>query len=884
MAIGEKISFKGQTATVRFVGKTQFSPGNWVGLELETPSGKNDGSIQGVQYFKCTRDGNYGVFVRPTLLDKTSLAVPIDTLAAGDDLLTANTLAANSNKTGANIGSLAPNDVASDSFDVKAASHIAGSRSGTVGAVSTPNIVSVVHRLQQKLQNAQNENRNLRESTDLITRKLEITKNDLQKTELLLEAATVESEYLKDENDSLAKRLDQILKVYEDLSVDYALLKEELEIYKELEDAVRLQPLLEEHVSIEDFSVLMQLNKRLELANTSLQELMVTKENQFNSDIDCLKNELAQATRSVVSQEKTLNQLKLAEASIKHLQDQLEMSMELVSIVEHLTNENEALNLKITDLEFQVDQLSELNEIERALEDEHLKREKELRDNLALLDKELKLEKKSVADLMESNMKLKKQLSNSLFEVSKPTNNTEVEQLSYDLEQLRLKNESLSQEKTVASTEISFLKRFWSNLIPKKYSSTFQALYGYCLTKQELATRDCPQHVLRFCWLEFKDTVALATLALKYDFARTDSLALLSTHESIVALIANHSALAEENQFLMQLLELQNMLVPKLSEWLDTIWNFMRVMSKVLALYDSIEEIVESEVDMDEGQQSMKKIHRFSKEIKDVLGGLKMGNSFVGIHDLKSDDLNIPNDVTSLTKASSEELVGALESISQLIKRNIATIFEEPETIYSLVNDDNSQNLKGSLETLQNQLSEKQSVIQDLQLHVGLLEKNMNVSLAEKDTEIELDRGLILKAEGEIADLQKQLKEIRKQNEELEQQLDIFFDSDKIQGYQQTKFFKDKTAKLEATLTESLMEEIQLLKGILKPQLEKTRWDKRLDWLSQPLCRFKSSQVKSGMFFLSEAHQKRKSIQKLIKTIPRATANSPSLRYRRFQA
>ncbi|KAJ2359129.1 hypothetical protein IWW50_003982 [Coemansia erecta] len=48
---------------VRFVGRTQFRQGFWVGVEYDEPVGKNDGSVNGVKYFTCAP--GHGSFVRP---------------------------------------------------------------------------------------------------------------------------------------------------------------------------------------------------------------------------------------------------------------------------------------------------------------------------------------------------------------------------------------------------------------------------------------------------------------------------------------------------------------------------------------------------------------------------------------------------------------------------------------------------------------------------------------------------------------------------------------------------------------------------------------------------------------------------------------------------
>ena len=40
---------------IEFLGETKFAPGEWAGVVLDEPVGKNDGSVGGVSYFKVSR-------------------------------------------------------------------------------------------------------------------------------------------------------------------------------------------------------------------------------------------------------------------------------------------------------------------------------------------------------------------------------------------------------------------------------------------------------------------------------------------------------------------------------------------------------------------------------------------------------------------------------------------------------------------------------------------------------------------------------------------------------------------------------------------------------------------------------------------------------------
>ncbi|XP_043254578.1 restin homolog isoform X2 [Colletes gigas] len=71
--IGDRVWVGGtKPGSIAYIGETQFAPGDWAGVVLDEPIGKNDGSVAGCRYFQC--EPKRGIFSRLTRLTRQPLA------------------------------------------------------------------------------------------------------------------------------------------------------------------------------------------------------------------------------------------------------------------------------------------------------------------------------------------------------------------------------------------------------------------------------------------------------------------------------------------------------------------------------------------------------------------------------------------------------------------------------------------------------------------------------------------------------------------------------------------------------------------------------------------------------------------------------------------
>lgn len=78
LKVGDRITVSSlsglKTGILKFVGETDFAKGEWAGIELDEPGGKNDGSVAGKRYFTCQM--KYGLFAPMHKVSRPGMTTP----------------------------------------------------------------------------------------------------------------------------------------------------------------------------------------------------------------------------------------------------------------------------------------------------------------------------------------------------------------------------------------------------------------------------------------------------------------------------------------------------------------------------------------------------------------------------------------------------------------------------------------------------------------------------------------------------------------------------------------------------------------------------------------------------------------------------------------
>ncbi|XP_017316765.1 dynactin subunit 1a isoform X2 [Ictalurus punctatus] len=468
---------KGQRGTVAYVGATLFASGKWVGVILDEPKGKNDGTVQGKSYFNCKE--NHGIFVRQSQIqpieDGGSSATSPDTpesgiakvprketpgkgtrqpsrpSSAGSDLsgsvllenepatpsqsaLGAPMMPQPSRTTSEAPSSPAPSISSKEEEALRAQVKDLEEKLETLRIKRTEDKAKLKelekHKIQleqlqewkSKMQEQQNElqkqlkeaKKEAREAQEAKDRYME----EMADTADAIEMATLDKEMAEERVESLQQEVESLKEKVEELTMDLEILKHEIE-EKGSDGAAssyQVKQLEEQNARLKEALVRMRdLSSSEKQEHVKLQKHMEKK----NSELETLR----------VQKEKMQEEMKQAEATIDELKEQVDAALGAEEMVETLTERNLDLEEKVRELRETVTDLEAINEMNDELQENARETELELREQLDLAgarvreaNKRVEAAQETVADYQQTISKYR-ELTTHLQEVNRELTN-----------------------------------------------------------------------------------------------------------------------------------------------------------------------------------------------------------------------------------------------------------------------------------------------------------------------------------------------------------------------------------------------------------------------------------------------------------------------------
>lgn len=393
LTLGQRVMVvvKDVKGTVAYVGYPTFATGKWIGVILDEPKGKNNGTVRGHAYFTC--DENFGVFVRPAqiqLLDaddnpmETSVTTPSgDTKTAlGRRLSSSRTSLASSRQSLTSYAS--PTTERASSPEAKRASFVETGFVETLTPQYTPgqSITSpqpVPSSVEDKLANlqAQQEITQLKSEVEDLKEKLETVKvrraedreklRELERLRLQLEQANEFKTKIMESQAQLQRDLQrakqevreaqEALEVHNDETAELSEAAEMAALDKEMaeERAEALQMELEQcREKLEEATLDLQLMKAEMEAGGNIQHPYAA------ADSGATGYEMRQLQQQNIRLRDTLVRLRDLTAHDKHEMQKMQKDLEhYKSEIAELSRTKEKLSARVEELEAQVSDLRE---------------------------------------------------------------------------------------------------------------------------------------------------------------------------------------------------------------------------------------------------------------------------------------------------------------------------------------------------------------------------------------------------------------------------------------------------------------------------------------------------------------------------------------------
>uniref|UniRef100_A0A3B3WDL4 Dynactin subunit 1 n=1 Tax=Poecilia mexicana TaxID=48701 RepID=A0A3B3WDL4_9TELE len=435
LQIGSKVEVtgKGQQGTVAYIGATLFASGKWVGIILDEPKGKNDGTVQGKRYFSC--EENHGIFVRSSqiqVIDDGSAATSPET----PDASLAKTLKQKGEKrpqkspTGMFVNVRRnykghrlsfqtflrlPKHQSSDeilfltqeedslrvlvkdleekleTLKIKRTEDKAKLKELEKYKIQLEQLQEWKTKiqeqqadLQKQLKEAKKEAREAQEAKDRYMEEMADTAD-------AIEMATLDKEMAEERAESLQVEVDSLKERVEELSMDLEILRHEIS-EKGTDGAAssyQVKQLEEQNSRLKEALVRMRdLSASEKQEHVKLQKQMEKK----NTELETLRTQ----------KEKLQEELKQAEATVDELKEQVDAALGSEEMVETLTERNLDLEEKVREMRETVTDLEAINEMNDELQENARETEMELREQLDLSTAKVREAEKKVEAAQET--------------------------------------------------------------------------------------------------------------------------------------------------------------------------------------------------------------------------------------------------------------------------------------------------------------------------------------------------------------------------------------------------------------------------------------------------------------------------------------------------
>lgn len=847
--IGLKVSVKGELGVVRFRGTTSFAPGEWIGVELSSALGKNDGSIQGIRYFQCQKQGNYGVFVRPGMLGN-----------------------------GAEI---------------------------TAGSLRSAH--SIVDKLQSKLKNARLEIENTRVRLELAEKSSKSLAKRNEELEADLEEKTVETEYLKSQNSVLSSELQQLQAQHADLSADYDLLNEEMELNRELEEAVKLELKDSGTISPDDYQLLVQHSRKLELAVSTLKKLASEKEGKFTDEIKMLRSESADMTDLQKAYDSAIARLDLAENTISHLQEQLESAAELEKIIEYLTEENESLKSKVNDLSLTMNELQEIHELDKSLEESLRKVEQDLRNQISNLLDQISDEKSRVDSMASKHANLQNEL-NSLKNQPRATKaeNVNFEALTLELKKLEVQLHEYKFHYAVARRVVVSQDEFNLQIVSEQFRlqiSTLQKVRSSICALDEILLLFSDSLLSSLDIEAFHHLSTLRSLLnaleyrleLEYDGSALSMDSLSKSLEQMDSVLRNGfdkhhfynpDTITQLNSYIQQLHEhgdpppqsevwpmfqLSNMLLETRHTNVMCAWLLKQSLPELLTK----SHVLQLRALQEESEQLENRCESVLSEISKNRRLSISGLQDIDLSGLNTDLMALLRKVESGDSEAHETFSGSdIEryiSLMNTVLENLSvkeTSQSHLRSIYEVLLSHQGESSSPDVPEHNSDDVAKDRVIDDLKLNIKLLEKNMGTTIEGKTAKIHELKELVSQTQMQFQELDRKYKALLKTNKSLDDQLQTLF-ADSILAKNQITAFEDLKSKKNYTSEMALLEEITMLRKMVLQSTE-PKSDNSYAWLKETIYPIKTKNRSSFESFDRHARDVRAQAKRILDQILRS--------------